>query len=245
MKTSIVSITYAFFLALCCLQAYAQDTPAELKAFEQAAGSGSVLFRGKQANAYERPANGNPYWSSNTFVPGSVVFENRLYDDILVNIDAIAGQVLVRKADNPIAIALPAASVSSITTEDKRFEWIPDTVEGLPEGLYEVIGDSREKIYKHVAKRLQTSSQNMNGDPIGYVDPGYRSEVNDYYAISKTYYFKDRDGRFSRVKGRSALLRKFPERRGELRKALSAAGYDVPGIDFDAYCKMVLKMVAR
>ena len=140
---------------------------------------------------------------------------------------------------------LPAASVSSITTEDRHFEWIPDTVEGLPEGLYEVIGDSREKIYKHVAKRLQTSSQNMNGNPIGYVDPGYRTEVNDYYAISKTYYFKDGDGRFSRVKGRSALLRKFPERRGELRKALSAAGYDVPGIDFDAYCKMVLNLVAR
>jgi hypothetical protein len=222
----------------------AQTTP-ELKAFQDAAGNGSVLFRGKQANAYERPANGNPYWSSTTFVPGEIVFEGRFYNDILVNIDAITGQVLVRKSDNPIAIALPKASVSSITTETSRFEWIPDGTEGLPEGLYEVMGNGREKVYKHVSKRLQTSPQNMNGDPIGYSDPAYRSEVSDYYAISKSYYFKDRDGRFSRIRGRGALIRKFPERRGEIRKAMSAAGYDVPGIDFDAFCMMVLNTVAR
>ena len=224
MKTPIVSITYAFFLALCCLQAYAQDTPAELKAFEQAAGSGSVLFRGKQANAYERPANGNPYWSSTTFVPGTVVFEDRLYDDILVNIDAITGQVLVRKADNPVAIALPAASVSSITTEDRHFEWIPDTVEGLPEGLYEVIGDSREKIYKHVAKRLQTSSQNMNGNPIGYVDPGYRTEVNDYYAISKTYYFRGRGRPFFTSEGQKRTAQEVPRAQGRVTEGAVSSG---------------------
>lgn len=245
MKTSFVSVTYVLCLALCCLQAYAQDASAELKAFENAAGSGSVLFRGKQAGIYERPANGNPYWSSTVFVPGEIVFEGRLYDDILVNIDAITGQVLVRKADNPIAIALPVASVSSIVTENSVFERIPEGVEGLPEGLYEVLGDSRERVYKHVAKRLQTSSQNMNGNPIGYTDPGYRLEVNDYYAIAKTYYFKDKDGSFSRIRSKGALLRKFPDRRSELRRALSAAGYDVPGIDFDAYCKMVLNLVAR
>jgi hypothetical protein len=85
----------------------------------------------------------------------------------------------------------------------------------------------------------------MNGNPIGYSDPGYRPEVNDYYAITKTYYFKDRDGRFSRIRGRGALIRKFPERRSEIRKALSAAGYDVPGIDFDDYCMMVLNIAAR
>ena len=224
--------------------ALAQTTP-ELKAFEDAAGNGSVLFRGKQANAYERPANGNPYWSSTAFVPGEIVFEGRFYDDILVNIDAITGQVLVRKADNPIAIALPRASVSSITTGNSRFEWVPEGTEGLPEGLYEVMGNAGEKIYKHVAKRLQTSPQNMNGNPIGYNDPGYRSEVSDYYAITKTYYFKDRDGRFYRIRGRGALLRRFPERRSEIRKALSAAGYDVPDIDFDAYCIMVLNIAAR
>ena len=69
----------------------AAQAPPELRSFEQAAGNGSVLFRGKQADTYGNPANGNPYWSSTTFVPGEIVFEGRFYDDILVNIDAITG----------------------------------------------------------------------------------------------------------------------------------------------------------
>ncbi|MBO6045373.1 MAG: hypothetical protein J6P69_05930, partial [Bacteroidales bacterium] len=120
------------------------QTTAELKAFENAAGNGSVLFRGKQANPYQHAANGNPYWSSTTFVPAEIVFEGRFYDDILVNIDAITDQVLVRKDGSPIAIALPVGSVSTITTENGRFERIPEGVEMIPEGLYEILGDGEQ-----------------------------------------------------------------------------------------------------
>ena len=221
------------------------QVPPEVKAFQEAAGNGSVLFRGKQAKAYERPANGNPYWSSTIFVPGSIVFEDRFYDDILVNIDAITGNVLVRKDGSPIAIELPEASVSSITTAGSRFERDPDGIEGIPGGLYEVLGDGPEKVYKRVTKRLLNRTQNMNGAPIGYYDPGYRSDLSDYYAITKAYYFKDKDGSFSRIRGKGALARKFPERRSEIRKALSAAEYDTSDVDFDTYCKRVLSIVAR
>ena len=221
------------------------QTPPELKAFEDAVGNGSVLFRGKQATAYERRANGNPYWSSNDFVPGEIVFEGIFYDNILINIDAVAEEVLVRKAENPIAIALSPEKVSVVTTRDSRFESVRDDVENIPKGLYEVFGNGREKIYKHVSKRLMNSSQYMNGAPIGYNDPAYRSDLSDYYAINKVYYFQDSEGRFSRIRGKRALLRKFPERRSEIRKALSASKLDLPGVDFDAYCMEVLNVAAR
>lgn len=239
MKNKIPLIASSLFLTLSSICVSAQ-TSEELKAFENAAGNGSVLFRGKQANPYQHAANGNPYWSSTTFVPAEIVFEGRLYDDILVNIDAITGQVLVRKDGYPIAIALPVGSVSSITTESGRFERIPDGLGVIPEGLYEILGDGELKVYKHVRKQLKTGVQNMNGDPIGYVDPGYRSDVHNYYAISRTYYFKDSDGRFSRIRNKRDLTKKFPERRSEIRKALAASS-----IDFDAYCLRVLNIVAR
>ena len=85
----------------------------------------------------------------------------------------------------------------------------------------------------------------MNGDPIGYVDPGYRSDVHDYYAIDRTYYFKDMEGRFSRIRNKRDLVRKFPERRSEIRKAVSASGYELQGAGFDRYCISVLNLVAR
>lgn len=243
MKYKILSVS-CLFLALSSLFSSAQTTT-ELKAFENAAGNGSVLFRGKQANTYNHAANGNPYWSSTTFVPAEIVFEDRLYDDVLVNIDAITDQVLVRKDGSPIAIALPTGSVSAISIGSGHFELVPDGVEGIPEGLYEILGDGDQKVYKHVRKQLKTGTQNMNGDPIGYVDPGYRSDVHDYYAISRTYYFKDLEGRFSRIRNKRDLVKKFPERRSEIRKAVSASGYDLHGAGFDRYCLSVLNLVAR
>lgn len=240
------SLIYTLVLAslLACTCALAQ-VPPEVRAFEEAAGGGSVLFRGKQAESYDRPANGNPYWTSSEFVPGTVVFEGNIYDGILVNIDAVDGRALVRKADNPIAVALLPASVGSIRTGDgRKFEGFgPDA--DLPEGFYQVLGEGRERVYVHVAKRLQSSSGNVNGDQIGYYDPRYNPDLTLHYAISRTYYFRDGDGVFSRIKGRRALLRKFPEQRREIRSALAAAGLDRPGTAFEDYCLTVLNTVAR
>ena len=231
-------------LTLSGLAASAQTTP-ELKAFEDAAGNGSVLFRGKQATVYERPANGNPYWSYAAFSPGQIVYEGNLYDDILVNIDAISDLALVRKEDNPVAVALRPGSVNRIIVGDRLFVGVGDGHESLPQGFYEVFGEGREKVYKHVSKKFMVSSQNMNGDPIGYYDPNYNPSINSYYGITKTYYFVDSDGRVSRFRSKGELRRKFTERRKEIRRAISAAGLDMPGADFDDYCKELLKIAAR
>lgn len=232
-------------LLLACAGAAAQIPP-EVRSFEQAAGSGSILFRGKQADAYERPANGNPYWSSPAFVPGEVVFEGNLYGDILVNIDAVDGKALVRKSDNPIAVALPPSSVSSISTGSERFVGISQGSGALAEGFYQVLGDGAFKVYKHVSKQLQSSTGNVNGDRIGYYDPAYNPELTQHYAIARTYYFMDADGQFSRIRSKGSLLRKFsPEQRKDIRRALSAAGLDTPGVDFDQYCITVLNTASR
>lgn len=245
MKTFTINAATVCCLVLSCLTAAAQASP-ELKAFEAAAGNGSVLFRGKQATVYERQANGTPYWSSATFSPGTITYEGNLYDDVLVNIDAVAGLALVRKEDNPVAVALRPEAVSSITTGGRLFVGIGDDGrEGLAKGFYEVFGEGPEKVYKHVSKRLMTSSQNMNGDPIGYYDPNYNSAMNTYYGITKTYYFVDGEGRVSRFHNKGGLRKKFPERRKEIRKAVSAAGLDMPGVDLDTYCKELLKIAAR
>lgn len=231
-------------LMLCCLQAAGQAPP-ELKAFQEAAGQNSNLFRGKQAIPYDRRANGNPYWSSDTFVPGEIVFEGIFYDDILVNIDAVAGQALVRKEDSPLAVSLNPDTVGSIRTGDSVFVGLGRDDSPLPEGFYEVFGEGPERVYKHVSKRLLDSTQNKNGDAIGYYDPNYNTNLTAYYAITKTYYFRDRDGVFTKFRSKGALLRKFPELRKEIRKALSASGMDLPGVNFDAYCKEVLKIAGR
>ena len=244
MKTYTILVAATCCLVLSCLTAAAQAPP-ELKAFQEAAGQNSNLFRGKQAIPYDRRANGNPYWSSDTFVPGEIVLEGIFYDDILVNIDAVAGQALVRKEDSPLAVSLSPDTVSSIKTGDSVFVGLGQDETTLPEGFYEVFGEGPERVYKHVSKRLLDSTQSKNGDAIGYYDPNYNTNLTAYFAITKTYYFRDSDGVFTKFRSKGALLRKFPERRKEIRKALSASGMDLPGVNFDSYCKEVLKIAAR
>lgn len=252
MKISQLIIAAVCLTAVSCLTAAAQPagqayavTGPEVKAFQEAAGNGSVLFRGKQATTYERAANGNPYWVSPTFSPGTITYEGNLYDDVQVNIDAVAGLALVRKGDNPIAVALRPETVDSIVAGDRLFVGIGDRRDGLSKGFYEVFGEGPEKVYKHVSKRLMAGSQNANGDQIGYYDPSYNPDLTNYYGISKAYYFVDGEGRVSRFRSKGELRRKFPERRKEIRKAVTAAGLDMPGVDFDTYCKELLKIAAR
>ena len=232
------------FLAPC---APAQEPPSpELRAFQEAAGDGSILFRGKQANVYYLPANGNPYWRSAEFTSGEIIFEGKRYYDILINIDAFEGTALVRLLSDPVTIALAPSTVESILLPGHRFIGVGPDSKALPEGFYEVFGDGPESVYKHVTKTLQTSiGTNVNGKLIGYEDENYNPELIHYYSISTTYYFRDSEGRISRLNGKNSLLSKFPDRRKEIRRALDNAGLQRSGVSFDAWCRGVLQAAAQ
>lgn len=220
------------------------QVPDELQSYQSAAGERSILFRGKQAARYNFPANGNPYWSKSAFERGDISFEGNIYRDVLLNIDALAQRALVQIGSTPFAVALPPALTPSLTIGGRNFEGFgPD--EALPEGFYEVLGQGPERVYKHVIKVLNSSVGNHNGDTIGYVDPNYRSEVMRHFAIHRSYYFRDREGNFSRIRNRRALIRKFPaDRQKEIRRAVR----DIqPGQenDFDSVCETILYTASR
>ncbi len=215
----------------------------ELETFQRASGDLSVLFRGKQEMRVEFVANGNPYWDQPAFVNGDIIFEDNLYRNILLNISAWKQQALVKNPSSPQVVALSPALTSSLTMGNRSFVGIGPG-EALPEGFYEVFGAGPVQVYKHVEKVVSDSVNDVNGSPIGYEDPYYRYDVYRYFGIHTTYYFRDAEGRFSRFKSKNALLRKFPDRRKEIRKAVKAAGVN-SGNSFDDYCKAVLNAAAQ
>jgi hypothetical protein len=237
---SIFFISAAFLFSFGTLRA--QD---ELDTFQHASGVLSVLFRGKEATRFNFPSNGNPYWEHAAFESGDIVFEDNLYRDVLLNIDAWGQQALVKNPSTPQVVALTPSLTSSLTIGGRSFVGIgPGDV--LPEGFYEVFGTGPEQVYKRVDKELQNSVNNVNGEVIGYYDENYRSDVYRYFAIKTTYYFRDAEGEFSRFKSKGSLLRKFPSnRRKDIRKAVKAAGVPSSKAYFDDYCKAVLNAAAR
>ena len=242
-KTRILLISSVLALLSGILPAYAQNR-VELQAFQDAAGDRSILFRGQQAARYLFTANGHPYWSQPEFERGDITFEGNFYHNVPINIDAHAQRALVRFEDSPFAVALVPALTSSFTMGDRRFVGVGPG-QAVPEGFYEIFGEGPELVYKNVYKRLDSSVNNVNGSVIGYEDPNYRSDVTRHFAYLKSYYFRDADGNFSRFKSLGTLIRKFPNRKQEIRKAVRAVRSRMTDSDFDVLCKTVLNTAAQ
>lgn len=229
-------------LLLCCLPLNAQTHMEEAQDFQKTAGDRSILYRGEQAASYLSLANGNPYWDNAEFQNGDIVFEGNTYYDVPLNIDANIQRVLVHLANGPFVISHAPALVPAFTMGGRLFAGFgPDGA--LPEGFYEIIGEGREQVYKQVRKLLSSSLMDVNGDPIGYVDANYRPDIFKYFAIERSYYFRDKDGNFSPLKNLRQLLNRYPDRKKELRKAIKAAGLRTK--EFDACCELVLKLTDR
>ena len=243
MKKSIFIVGSVWMALSCCMPVRAQEQP-ELQAFQEAAGDRSILFRGKQADRYTLLANGNPYWENAEYKRGDIVFEDNAYYDVLVNIDAYRQRALVRMSGSPMAVSLAPAQTPSITAGGRHFVGIGPG-EALPEGFYEVFGSGPEHVYKHIEKRLNSSTSYVNGSTIGYLDDNYRNDVTRYFALLKSYYFQDAQGNFSRFKGRGALIRKFPDRKKKIRQALAGSRLDSSETSFDAFCEAVLNIAAQ
>ena len=241
MKHSFLILLLALFLPFGT--GYAQNKD-ELETFQEASGVLSMLFRGKQDTRLSFLANGNPYWEQPEFVNGDIVFENNLYRNVLLNINAWQQRAVVKSPSGLKVVSLTPAQVSSLVVNGRHFVGVgPD--EALPEGFYEVFGTGEVRVYKHVEKKLNDYVGDVNGSIIGYYDVNYRPDVYRHFAIGTSYYFRDAEGRFSRIRNKSALLRHFPERKKEIRKAVKAAGVEYSKRDFDAYCQAVLNAAAR
>lgn len=243
MKKTLTILAGLLACLACGISARAQDRP-ELQAFQKAAGDLSILYYGKQAPRYNFLANGHQYWSQTAFENGNLVFEGNFYQDIPLNIDAMAQRILVKLSGSPFAVALAPAQTPSFSIGERQFVGIGPG-EALPEGIYEIFGKGPERVYKHIWKQLNHSVSSVNGQPIGYVDENYREDVTRYFAYFESYYFRDANGRFTRIKRRNALIRQFPEHEQEIRKALRAAKLDQHKTKFDDFCKAVLNITAR
>ena len=213
----------------------------ELRGFEQASGSASILYRGKTATRYLANANGTYYWSTKKYGTGDIVFEGRRYDGVEMNIDAIAQEVLVRLKGTTVEIALPTDKVDSLTIDGTGFVNIRNAGDGMPAGLYEILHRGSVVLYRNVAKLLHSSTTNVNGKLIGYDDPNYNTKFISFYEYSPSYYLLSEDGSASRIKSKSALVRCFPDKKKALNRFIRANELLGPNVSFEEFSQKVLQ----
>ena len=235
-------LTGALISLLVCSAPARAQAPDAIQAYQQTAGARSILFRGKQAANYTFAFNGTPFLDDGSYMVGDITFEGNVYYGISFKINAHTQRAHVKLATTPLSVEITPGRLSAIETGDRRFEGFgPDAA--LPEGFYEVFGTGTERIYKLVRKELSSSLTDVNGDPIGYNDPNYRENVFQYFSFRTFYYFRDAEGQIKRIKSIGALIRQFPERKRELRRAVNQAGYGRKR--FDDACRLILNLTSR
>ena len=120
----------------------------------------SAIYRAKLAKQYPMRYNGTPYWDTCGFQKGEVIFNGRLYEDMLVNLDASEGEVSVKFSDQVVAVSPDRSQVPYFTRGGKQFinlEYLG--IEGAREGFYQLLydEDSEKRAEKRAAKRSRAA----------------------------------------------------------------------------------------
>ena len=166
---------------------------------EAAEGTAS-LFRGTIPRSYPFRFNGTYYWHGKTFEEGTVFFNGKLYDHVLLNVDAYQGQLLVCPSENTTPIVVFRDQVAWFTMGDKRFVNLRYLgYSEAEEGFFEIVRDGSVPLLRQVRKSLIVDGGNHNGPLIGYVDPDYDKSVNSYFKFREFYYALE-DGKVVRIR---------------------------------------------
>ena len=203
-RTRLLLTTVLLFLVPVLLRAQ-QESDYEI--YARAAGLDLPLLRSRLADSYGHQFNGTYLADTLGFLPGSICFEGKSYDNLFLNLDAVLQHVLLRQEGSPVVLDLGRERVQSFTRGGKTYVNLPSLGYDLPEGFYERMAEGRGAVYKRVTKllcHLTDLNHNARGY-IGYDDPDYRSNLFDYYQHKEYWYWIKEDGTIQRLKSKRRI----------------------------------------
>ena len=149
----------------------------EREIFREAAGMKSLIYRGTMAPEYNFRYNGHCYAQTQEFLEGYIMYNDRFYENVLLNIDASADLMLVR---HMIAMSLVGDYVDYAVIGGQRYVNLEykGRFKGAPHGFCkELFSSENIKFYSKVSKILSSDEGYHNGKDIGYEDPWYNEYV--------------------------------------------------------------------
>jgi hypothetical protein len=177
--------------------------------YNSSRGNDAAIYNG--INYYFYPGNieGSPYLRAPAWQRGRVIYENILYEDILMRYDQVRDQLLVTPDETrPYQIGLFSPRVKEFSYAGMKFVWMdPETASSLhlKEGFYLVLGEGKAAGYARVRKQIDEKVE-LTGV--------YRKflETTQYYII--------RDGDTKLIKNKGHLLDALKEKRNEIQRLL-------------------------
>lgn len=175
----------------------------------------STLYRGRAPLQYPFRYNGTFYLHSRVFSEGSVFYNGKRYDDVLLNIDAYRQEVQ--------AIASLAASPVVLYREQTAWLQINGKLyvnlqylgyEDSPAGFFELVKDGTVPVFLQEKKVYRSTTVNQNGESgIGYYDPLYDASIPNCF-VKENLRYAIKDGKPVKI-SRREYNRRLAENRKE------------------------------
>ena len=195
-------------LCLCLSESVFAQENTDYGVYMQTTKKNAVLFRGKRAFTYNIRHNGHCFWSTKEYLPGTVKYNSKTYEDVLLNFDASRAEILVKSEELLSGIVLVDDYVEYFTIGESRFERPQASFKkSAPQGFYEVLSnDGTTTIYKKVTKTFTSNTNYNNGAAIGFDDPDYDSSLIYFFQYNAKYYMA-KDGLMKKIgKGKARKI---------------------------------------
>lgn len=189
-----------FLFSFLCCPLWGQN---ENRQYMNEAGALSTLYRGTLPTQYPYQVNGTYFWESKQFRSGSVYYNGKLYENVLINIDASRQDLQVRIDERTAPVVLIRDWVCYFIIGNAFFVNLNYYgYSEAPHGYFELVKDGSEPVLVQVNKVFTSRPGNHNGEEIGYIDPNYNDDLANYFAKRESYYTIV-DGKVVKMKNRA------------------------------------------
>ena len=146
----------------------------------QKAGLNAAIFRGPEAVKYQFRYQGTPYAYTEAFSMGSLVYNGVKYEGVELNLNAHKDELHLKIASSGTVLELDKNIVGEFAIGRRQFITLvgENTVEGLPQGYYQVLYKGGDTLLKRNIRTFHERLQTSGSGVFRYFD-----QSNKYYLL--------------------------------------------------------------
>lgn len=167
----------------------------------------SLLYRGKIEKRYNFKYTGTYFAFQDQYVSGSIMYNKKLYRDVLLNLNSFTDEVSVRLSESHLPIVLDKTLIEWFKLGDNHFVRVSgDKV--LADGFYQVLVDDGDRLYKKI---YQAYREELSGS-------GQQTYVERLFTPEITYYVSKEGEPFVKVSGKGTFVKLYKEDKKEINR---------------------------
>ena len=172
-------------------------------------GANAGIYQGTAYDHYWNKVMGNPFFLKEGLVPGKILYDGTLYENIPIAYDMLKEVLVTKSFSKSTDISLVGERVAYFSIDSHDFVRLvkDSTQSNLPNtGFYERLYLGDISVFEKREKKIKQS---------------LKAEDNITRFIEYNYYYVQKDDKFYPVESESDLLNIFKDQRTEIRKFLN------------------------